>query len=715
MTRLLLVALPASAFLFTGCPAPEPQYPVRSCEQVIRFAPNATLADGVEIAGEWNGFAPEAMQPEADGSFVKRLELGDPRDYGYRFVIDGEAQRDAANPYSRWIANDEYSRLRVEDCRVPRLQLDAFSARPDGSVEVRATYLDGTDRKGPELASTVLLFDGEAREGTFDPASRTFSLRLDGVEQGKHTLRIRAKDVEGREAEELYLPFWIEEEPFDWQEAVLYFAFTDRFRNGDPSNDAPVPGVDPRANYRGGDFAGITQAIEDGYFDKLGVRAIWLSPVNANPGGGWPGKHGRTYTGYHGYWPSEPRTTQPRFGRLEELQALTRAAHARGIRVLTDLVTNHTHEEHPYYVDRKLDGWFNTVGSCVCGDLGCDWDGRRLDCWFTRYLPDLNWRSTAVVDQMTEDALFWLKEADLDGFRLDAVKHFDRAGARTLGGRLNEISARTGIDYYLVGETFTGTEGRPLISEYIAPYELDGQFDFPLYWPLLEAFARGGSLETVDEAVKQNEEFYAPEVLNSPFIGNHDVPRFISQAAGQVEEDSEGQAWGNTPPEHVESEEAFRRTRDALTFVLTMPGVPLVYYGDEIGLPGAGDPDNRRLMRFGDSLSSRESALLAHVQKVGQARRANRGLRYGARYTLQIDRDLLVYQRDDASGTDGAITAIHRGEEALSLRVQLKGRLSSADGQKMRDVISGAEAVITHGTLTLPLQPRSAAVFIPVR
>ncbi|MGA9522174.1 MAG: alpha-amylase family glycosyl hydrolase [Myxococcaceae bacterium] len=715
MNRLLLIALLASSSLFVGCPAPEPELPVRSCDQVIRFAPNATFAGGVQIAGEWNGFVPEPMQAEADGAFVKRLQLRDPRDYGYRFVIDGKLQRDTANPYSRWIANDEYSRLRIEDCRVPRLQLDAFSAQPDGRVEVRATYLDGSERKGPELASTVLLFDGQPRESTFDPATRTFTFTADGVAQGKHNIRIRAKNVEGREAEELYLPFWIEDEPFDWQEAVMYFAFTDRFRNGDPANDAPVPGADPRANYRGGDFAGITQSIEEGYFDKLGVRAIWISPVNANPGGAWPGKNGRTYTGYHGYWPSEPRTTQPRFGTLDELQALTRAAHARGIRVLTDLVINHTHEEHPYFAGYKSDGWFNTIGSCVCGDFGCDWDARRLDCWFTRYLPDLNWRSTQVVDQMTEDALFWVKEADLDGFRLDAVKHLDHVGGRTLGGRLNEISARTGIDYFLVGETFTGTEGRPLISEYIAPNELDGQFDFPLYWPVLDAFAKGGSLVQVDQAVKQNEEFYAPEVMNSPFIGNHDVPRFISHAAGQVEADSESQAWGNAPPERVDSDEAFRRSRDALTFVLTLPGVPLIYYGDEIGLPGAGDPDNRRLMRWDGELAPREAALLSHVQKVGQARRANRGLRYGARYTLQIDRDLLVYQRDDATGTDGAITAIHRGDEPVTVLLQLRGRLSEAEGQRMRDVISGAAAVISNGTLSLTLEPHSASVFIPAQ
>src|SRR5690606_34166946 len=138
--------------------------------------------------------------------------------------------------------------------------------------------------------------------------------------------------------------FWIEAEPFQWTDGAMYAAFTDRFRNGDPSNDEPVSGADFQVDFQGGDFAGIRQAIEEGYFTKLGVRSIWISNVVANPDGAFTGDFGKRYSGYHGYWPSAARETQRRFGTLEELRALTRAAHARGIRVIGDFVINHLHD-----------------------------------------------------------------------------------------------------------------------------------------------------------------------------------------------------------------------------------------------------------------------------------------------------------------------------------------------------------------------------------
>lgn len=698
-------------FVLAACPAPsESSYPVRDCSSEIRFHPRESIAGDVQVQGEWNGFAAEPMERLDDGSFRKTLTL-EPRQYGYQFVIAGKDQLDEANPYRRWVSNAEYSLLRVGDCRDPQLRFDSFQQPSHGTIELQAQYVDGSEKQGLATDSVAVTLDGEPVTDAFDPATGKFSLHREGIANGKHTLRLSAKDSAGRAAEELYLPFWVESEPFDWQEAILYFAFTDRFRNGNPANDAPTPGVDPKANYQGGDFEGIRQAIDEGYFDQLGVRAIWISPVQANPDDGYPGTLDKLYTGYHGYWPISGRETQRRFGSLEDLKALTRTAHQHGIRVITDLVINHLHEQHPYFAEHKNDGWFNIGNACVCG-VSCDWEARRLDCWFTSYLPDLNWRSSTLADQMIDDALYWVKEADLDGFRLDAVKHVDHVAGRSIAGRLNEIGNRTGVDYYLVGETFTGTEGRELIAQYLGPNELDGQFDFPLYWPIVDAFARGQSLTLVDDAVKQNEAFYAPGVLNSPFAGNHDVPRLISIAAGQVDADTGKQAWESPPPATVTSEEAFRSSRDALTFVLTLPGVPLIYYGDEIGMPGTGDPDNRRMMKWGSALSANESALLDHLRKVGQARRHNRGLRFGARYTLWANDDTLVYQRDDAGSDDGALVTISRGAEPQTLTVPLRGRLKAAEGKKLKDVISGNSAVVSNGQITLSLPAQSAGVWI---
>ncbi|MCE9671147.1 hypothetical protein LY474_25375 [Myxococcus stipitatus] len=491
----------------------------------------------------------------------------------------------------------------------------------------------------------------------------------------------------------------------------MYFAFTDRFRNARAENDGPVADVDPIANYLGGDFAGITEKLEDGYFDALGVKTLWISPVDQNPEGRFIGTGGKYYAGYHGYWPSKPRETQHRFGSLEELRALTAAAHKRGIRVIADLVLNHVHQEHPYWTTHRDDGWFNTAASCVCGTADCDWEVKRLTCKFTDYLPDYDWRSSPMVDQFVSDTLWWLEAADFDGFRMDAVKHMEQVAGRTLRGRLRDITAMTGTEFYLVGETFVGTDGRSQIARYVGPRELDGQFDFPLYWPLREAFADGQGLERVDQAVRENEVFYAPGTLNSPFIGNHDVARFMSQASGQLQGEG-SDPWGaGRPPATVTDAAAFEKAKYAFTFLLTQPGVPLVYYGDEVGLPGAGDPDNRRLMRFGNELTELERGLLNHVRVLGQARLAHPALQTGARHTLRIEKDLYIFQRSLPDGR-GAVVAINRGDVARPVVVEMLGSLAGS-AATYEDVFSGGTLQLAGAETVMVVEPRSVAVYVP--
>lgn len=682
--------------------------PVRSCESVLKLAP-AQSTEPVSVLGEWNGFNPEPMQKDSNGvwTFKKALE---PRDYGYRFVVGkAAAMPDPTNAFRRWAGDTEHSRLRVPDCTAPLLEVSKFIGvgSSSGSFELQASH----GSKAAALRSPEVTLDGAAVSAAFDAATGRLTVTANGLPAGKHRYVVTLSDEAGKKADRLYLPFWVEAEAFAWEEALLYFVFTDRFRNGDPANDAPAPNVDPQANYQGGDFRGVIKAIEEGYFDKLGVRALWLSPVDANPDAAFPGSFGKLYTGYHGYWPSKAREVQFRFGNLLDLQELTAAAHKRGIRVIADLVLNHTHQDHPYFRDHKTDGWFNVAGSCVCADNGCGFDARRLDCWFTSYLPDYNWRSPAQNEQFVDDTLFWLENADLDGFRLDAVKHLDHAGGRNIAGAVNAIADRTGIDYYLVGETFTGSDGRAQIAEYVGPDELDGQFDFPLYWPVIEAFAKGGSLKGVESAVAANEAFYMPGTLNSPFLGNHDVARFISFAAGQIDADPGAQAWNNRPPDQVTSDLPFLRAKWAFTFLLTQPGVPLIYYGDEVGLPGTGDPDNRRLMKFGAALSAREAALLAVVQKVGTARRTSKALRFGARSSLIVEDDLYVFQR--AVAGDGALVAINRGA-TRQVSVTLKGELAKAAPRTYRDVLSGKTVMLGGAApVALSLEAGAAALFVP--
>lgn len=713
MTLLRQTGAALSVLLLAGCSAEEAgSIPTRSCDVTVTYTPTQSLTGPVAVVGEWDGFssAGRPMIDRGDGVYSLKLDGLESRDYGYYFLVNGKQQRDPQNPYSRWVRADELSLLRVPDCTVPALKLERFKATADGNLDVDVSYLDGTGAVGPDVAKVVLALDGEPQANAFDATTGRLSLRRQGLKPGKHRVKVTAVDTQGRAAAPLYLPFWVEPEKFRWESGAMYFAFTDRFRNADPTNDAPTPDVDPIANYQGGDFAGITQAIEDGYFDSLGVKTLWISPVDQNPDGRFIGTFDKYYSGYHGYWPSKARATQHRFGSLAELRSLTDAAHARGIRVIADLVLNHVHQEHPYYKEFGQEGWFNQASSCVCGTNNCGWEQVPLTCKFTSYLPDFNWRSQKMADQFAADTLWWLEEADFDGFRMDAVKHIDQTASRTLRGKLNEISEMTGTHFYLVGETFVGANERAQIVKYISPDQLDGQFDFPLYWPLREAFAQGQGLERVEGAVAENERFYAPGTINSPFIGNHDVTRFISEAAGQINGQGD-QAWSSRPPERVTDANAFLKTKYAFAFVLTQPGVPLIYYGDEVGLPGAGDPDNRRMMRFGSQLVSQEQSLLEFVQKLGQARVANKALQVGARRLLRVEADLYAYQRDTEDGV-GAIVAINRGSTERTLTVELQGGLAAATGS-YTDLFSTRTVTLAGTETRLTLPARSVSVFVP--
>jgi glycosidase len=667
----------------------------------------------VAIAGEWNSFSPTANPMREDGStgvFRAEIDLR-PGDYGYKFVIDGsEWILDPAVITRRYVGGVENSRVTVGECALPTLRVTHQRANGDGTLELDVLYTDGAEGRGIDPASVrVTMAPGAlAQEAvTFDRASATVRVRVRGLSPTKYTLRVNAMSAGGRRARELIVPMWVEREAFSWTDGPLYFVFTDRFRNGDPSNDGRVGAIAPIADWNGGDFAGVTAAIREGYFDRLGVRSLWLSPVNSNTPNAGRGSDGRSYSGYHGYWVNAARDTDRHWGSLDELRALNAEAHRHGIRVLYDLVHNQLHREHPYFRDHQRDGWFNGDGSCVCGGSMCSWDERALDCWFTDYLPDVNWGNNAVADAMLDDAWWWLTETDADGFRVDAVKHMNFMATTNLRARLDAFEVGN-ARVYTVGETFTGADGHDLVRRYIGRGALHAQFDFPLFWAIRRAFAQNeGSMGDLENAVQTSERAFGDAPM-SPFLGNHDVTRFMSEAAGQITGDARELGF-NAPPPPPERDEPYERMALAFTFTLTQPGVPLIYYGDEVGLPGAADPDNRRMLRFGDQLSAREQRLLAHVRAVGALRGSHPGLRRGARRSLHTDGDGYVFAR--GTGVDVALVALNRGSTSRSVTVRVSD-VGLRDGDTLRDALGGASITVQGGAVNVPFRQRSSAIYI---
>jgi glycosidase len=690
----------------------------RDCLQVLEFVP----PDGGTpfLAAEFTGWADGELPMEdgdGDGVYSIQLDLStlSSGSHGYKFhtSLDGWFL-DPANPTSKWVEGVENSKLRVPDCRLPELVLDSVTVDAAmGSVSAVVRVLGGVGSVGVNPASAKVRVNGKPIEGdVFDAEKGRFEVSLSGQKPGSKVGMLFSVANEIGNAVPLYLPVWLEQEPFEWRDAVIYFAFTDRFANGNPANDA-VEGCAPKdgpTNWHNGDFDGIRQKIESGYFEQLGINVLWISPVIDNPGGCFGGQvPGIAYTAYHGYFPVDIEGTEEHFGTMDELRALVDAAHDRGMRVLFDFVANHVHESSPLFQQHEADGWFHPFHPCEPA-----WD-KPVECWFQPYLPDLDYTNDQVVELTAENALYWIRETGVDGFRVDAVKHMVHNFIRSVRQRVEQGIVTTHAPFYMVGETFMGEWGNgtgmaeTVIKEYVNGWELDGQFDFPFYWKVLRAVGRDeGDFAELAAMLEVSLDFWGPAALMVSFIGNHDVPRFASHAAGQIAD-----LWGNgskeqgfsAPPEQPDDADPYLRLRLAMGLCLTLPEIPMFYYGDEVGLAGAGDPDNRRDMQFG-GLSAHQAGTLDFLRKAGKLRRDLTPLRRGDFDILLATPDHFVFTR--SYGGQTVLVAANRASGPAALQVPVP----VPDGSVLEDLLSGTEASVSGGKASLSISGRGIAVFV---
>lgn len=524
---------------------------------------------------------------------------------------------------------------------------------------------------------------------------------------------------------------------FDWRDAVIYFVFVDRFVDGNPVNNCNVAGsqITPytSTNYLGGDWVGVTQKINAGYFTDLGVNTLWLTvPIkNADDIAGI-GTNGdaHMYSSYHGYWPKDPTTTETCFGTGAELQALVQAAHAKKIKVLFDYAMVHVHTESPIYQMHKSDtpSWFTPT--CVCASAGCG--NFDTTCWFTDYLAHYDYKNPAARTFSINAAVQLIQQYGNDAFRLDAIKQVDVSWLASLRPAIqsqilaNETPPQR---FYMVGETYD-FQDRAQIRALIDPAaQLDGQFDFPLRIRLVETLLMRSTqnLLTPDDLnwsrtappgmkglaqfMDSNDAFYPASAVMSTFIGNHDLPRSIHYAEQAlptwIQNDSpmnpsagnaKSAAWTN-PPQLVSDPNAYERMANAFAVILTNRGAPLIYYGDEIGLPGAGDPDNRRMMQWG-GYSAAQQGLFDRIKALNAIRAAHAALRRGTRATLFADTDLWVYALATGAG-DSQIETVY-----VAINRSDTDRQATQIPAGLTELISNTPA---NGTIIVP--PRQTRIF----
>ena len=492
-----------------------------------------------------------------------------------------------------------------------------------------------------------------------------------------------------------------------WQDDIIYYAFTDRFYDGNPANNRPVddPKVLPAANYHGGDFDGITQKMASGYFEDLGVNVIWLAPLNQNPSDAWVEYLApfRSYTGYHGYWPVERYGVETRFGGEAALKDLVSEVHGKDMKVLADFVLKHVHQDSAIRAERP-----ELFGELELSDGSRNlrrWDDNPYTTWFEPFLPAFDFRNPETVEFLLEDAVHWMGAYDLDGYRLDAVKHIRPDFWWRFRTRMRDQFPEA--NHYFVGETF---QNRNVISDFVGGNMLDGQFDFPLYDVLVPCFAQGqGDFAQLEAALRQSEEVYGRSVRMSALLGNHDKPRFMAYADGDLpdsdEPDEEEVGWSRQLT--VDNAAAYEKMKQAMTFLLTIDGVPMIYYGDEIGMTGAGDPDNRRMMRFGDEVSSAEAQVREHFSKLAHARRTHPSLYLGSRRALVADADRYAYVR--AYADDRALVLFNRSEDSATFELDLDPEIGAGN---LYDVLTGAPLEVREGRVSATLGALSSAVYL---
>ena len=423
---------------------------------------------------------------------------------------------------------------------------------------------------------------------------------------------------------------------------IMYSLMIDRFFDGNSNNTRKLnsPHVLPKVDYFGGDLEGILAKIKSGFFNNLGINTIWLSPITQNPNDAW-GQFTDPYTkfsGYHGYWPIFVTKIDDRFGNEKILRELLSEAHSRDINVILDYVANHMHidsptlKEHPDWTTSPVtpDGRPNF-------EL---WDEFRLTTWFDKHIPSLDLEKNNVYEPMTDSALYWMTNFDFDGFRHDATKHIPEVFWRRLTKKIKE--SLPGKNIYQIGETY----GSPsLISSYVRNGMLDGQFDFNVYdsfiWSIIN---KDGSFYNVDKTLQESLRTYGYHNLMGYITGNHDRPRFISLAGGAVSPDEDWKRAGWKREIGVGDSSSYRYLSILHAFILTIPGVPTIYYGDEYGDPGANDPDNRRWMRF-NNYNELESGVLENFIELSKFRRSSMPLLYGDYIPLSTDDQTLVYMR----------------------------------------------------------------------
>jgi glycosidase len=678
----------------------------RKTDFLYNYNPGEKVYKNVELVGEFNGWTTGRTGLKLEnGIWVGNIPLN-PGRFQYQLVRDGIWSLDPANPDS--IGNNTggfNSVLKVgliDKSALPFLYTDEYE-EDENEIDIKWA------QKPEEF---FILWENIRLDESYlelEESELGITIPKEAEEMGRSYIRVYAYNSKGL-SNELLIPLDKGKvvtdggllKRTDREAMIIYNVFVDRFNNGKASNDEPVNNpalVLPKADYFGGDIAGITAKVKEGYFNDLGINTLWISPVVLNPKGAygqWNDPKTK-FSAYHGYWPISFTQVDPRMGTAEELKELVSEAHSRGLNVLLDFVAHHVHVLHPYYIQHP--NWTTSL-YLPDGTMNTEkWDEHRLTTWFDVFLPTLDLQQPEVTEMLSDSAVWWIKEFNLDGFRHDATKHIPEIFWRTLTKKLKQqVEEQGGRGVYQIGETYGGAE---LISSYVGPGMLDGQFDFNVYDAALGVFARDSDPFTnLDNTLQTSFDFYGNLNLMGYITGNQDRGRFISYAGGDLKFSENAKAAGWQREIGVGDTIGYRRLSMLTAFNMTIPGLPVIYYGDEIGIPGANDPDSRRMMKF-EGLSTIERATKEKASKMVRIRKENLALTYGNFVTLLVTDKTYAFVRQYLDNS--VVVLFNKGNEPVELTINLPDWIKA---ENMKSEFGNGFSIIEN-KLTMEIQPWS--------
>lgn len=557
----------------------------------------------------------------------------------------------------------------------------------------------------------------------------------------------------------------------DWRDEIVYQVLIDRFANGDVNNDYNVSENDQvLSKYMGGDYQGVIDQVD--YLEALGVTAVWVSPIVANV------ESDAGNASYHGYWTQDFKGVNPHFGDLQKFREMVDVLHARGIKVILDIVTNHVGqlfyydinrngqpdttvygagskdsedefwqdpieivtEWDPAYDDRGIQGW-TSLGDSGPSPIGWVYmpEINRIppepaefhdDSWYNRRgrvtdwnvpeqvlkgdfpggLKDLDTSNPEVVAALIDVFGYWIVNTNIDGFRIDTVKHVEHSFWQQFAPAMREIAADNGKENFLMfGEVFDGDDA--LLGGYTFDQELDSVFYFSHKFQIFDdVFKRGAATKKIEDLYAQRLVNYggqahaggiglAPQQALVNFMDNHDVPRFLYEE----------------PNEQALSASIF--------YLLTMDGIPCIYYGTEQGFAGGNDPANREPLWW--SGYSTDGALFEHTATLTRVRQAYEPLRRGGfqvrwasdRTGSEEDAHLVAFERASDAGralvvlnTAGVGTA-HTSFQGNDMIVGFPG------GTKLKVAFPVGDdrefTVSSGGTVRVEVGPYEGIVLVP--